>query len=174
MNYTIRELSIDERNVLETFLYHAIYIPEGITPPPFEIINQPDLQVYIKDFGEQDGDICLLAECDSIIVGAVWVRIMNDYGHVSDDMPSLAISLLPEYRNKGIGTALMQSMQEIVSKPFLNHILLISGTDDKLVKSVIRILLHDMPKYGLPTYLKHGLRTLYIVLCYPGTETTGK
>lgn len=116
MNYTIRELSIDERNVLETFLYHAIYIPEGITPPPFDIIKQPELQVYIKDFGEQDGDICLVAECDSIIVGAVWVRIMNDYGHVSDDMPSLAISLLPEYRNKGIGTALMKSMQEIVSR----------------------------------------------------------
>ena len=116
MNYTIRELSIDERNVLETFLYHAIYIQEGITPPPFEIIKQPELQVYIERFGEQDGDICLVAECDSIIVGAVWVRIMNDYGHVSDDMPSLAISLLPEYRNKGIGTALMKSMQEMVSK----------------------------------------------------------
>ena len=116
MNYTIRELSIDERDVLEIFLYHAIYIPEGITPPPFEIINQPELQVYIERFGEQDGDICLVAEFDSKIVGAVWVRIMNDYGHVSDDMPSLAISLLPEFRGKGIGTALMQSMQEIVSK----------------------------------------------------------
>ena len=116
MNYTIRELSIDERNVLEIFLYHAIYIPEGITPPPFEIIKQPELQVYIERFGEQDGDICLVAEFDSKIVGAVWVRIMNDYGHISDDMPSLAISLLPEYRGKGIGTALMQSMQEIVSK----------------------------------------------------------
>ena len=116
MNYTIRELSIDERDVLEIFLYHAIYIPEGITPPPFEIIKQPELQVYIERFGEQDGDICLVAEFDSKIVGAVWVRIMNDYGHISDDMPSLAISLLPEYRGKGIGTALMQSMQEIVSK----------------------------------------------------------
>ena len=116
MNYTIRELSTDERDVLETFLYQAIFIPEGITPPPFEIIKQPELQVYIKGFKEQDGDICLVAECDSKIVGAVWVRIMNDYGHVSDDMPSLAISLLPEYRGKGIGTALMKSMQEMVSR----------------------------------------------------------
>lgn len=116
MNYTIRELSIDERNVLETFLYHAIYIPEGITPPPLEIINQPELQVYIKGFGEQDGDICLVAECDSKIVGAVWVRIMNDYGHISNDMPSLAISLLPEYRGKGIGTVLMQSILKTVSE----------------------------------------------------------
>ena len=116
MNYTIRELSINERDVLKTFLYHAIYIPEGITPPPFEIINQPELQVYIKGFGEQDGDICLVAECDSKIVGAVWVRIMNDYGHVSNDMPSLAISLLPEYRGKGIGTALMKLMLKTISE----------------------------------------------------------
>ena len=116
MNYTIRELSIDERHVLETYLYHAIYIPEGITPPPLEIINQPELQVYIKGFGEQDGDICLVAECDSKIVGAVWVRIMNDYGHISNDMPSMAISLLPEYRDKGIGTALMKSIQKTVSE----------------------------------------------------------
>ena len=114
MNYTIRELSINERDVLETFLYHAIYIPEGINPPPLKIIKQPELQVYIKGFGEQEGDICFVAECDSKIVGAVWVRIMNDYGHISDDFPSLAISLLPEYRGKGIGTALMQSMLKTV------------------------------------------------------------
>ena len=108
MNYTIRELSIDERNVLETFLYQAIFIPEGITPPPFEIIKQPELQVYIEGFGEQDGDICLVAECDNKIVGAVWVRIMNDYGHVDDDTPSFAISLYNYaarmYRKLGFNT----------------------------------------------------------------------
>ena len=66
--------------------------------------------MYVKDFGEREGDVCYVAECEGKIIGAVWVRIMNDYGHVSDDMPSLAISLLPEYRNNGIGTALMKKM----------------------------------------------------------------
>ena len=66
--------------------------------------------IYVKDFGERKGDVCYVAECEGKIIGAVWVRIMNDYGHVSDDMPSLAISLLPEYRNNGIGTALMKKM----------------------------------------------------------------
>lgn len=32
---------------------------------------------------------------------------MNDYGHIDDDTPSLAISLYKDYRGKGIGTALM-------------------------------------------------------------------
>lgn len=110
MNYSIRELLISEKAVLDTFLYHAIYIPKGVDLPPFDIIYQPDIQVYVKDFGEQKGDVCYVAECEGKIIGAVWVRIMNDYGHVSDEMPSLAISLLPEYRNNGIGTALMKKM----------------------------------------------------------------
>ena len=44
------------------------------------------------------------------IVGAVWVRIMNDYGHIDNETPSFAISLLKEYRNYGIGTELMKQM----------------------------------------------------------------
>ena len=110
MNYRIRKLLMSERAVLDTFLYYAIFIPKGVAQPPFDIIYQPDLQVYVKDFGEQKGDVCYVAECEGKIIGAVWVRIMKDYGHVSDDMPSLAISLLPEYRNNGIGTALMKKM----------------------------------------------------------------
>ncbi len=35
---------------------------------------------------------------------------MNDYGHVDDQTPSFAISLLKEFRNQGIGTELMSSM----------------------------------------------------------------
>ena len=32
-----------------------------------------------------------------MIVGAVWSRIMKDYGHIGDDTPSLAISLYQEF-----------------------------------------------------------------------------
>ena len=35
---------------------------------------------------------------------------MNDYGHVDNETPSFAISLLKEYRNYGIGTDLMKQM----------------------------------------------------------------
>ena len=44
------------------------------------------------------------------MVGAVWVHIMNDYGHVGDKTPSLSISLYKEYRSKGIGSHLMRKM----------------------------------------------------------------
>lgn len=35
---------------------------------------------------------------------------MDDYGHIDDETPSFAISLFKEYRGKGIGTKLMQTM----------------------------------------------------------------
>ena len=52
MNYSIRELRQDEKKVLDTFLYEAIFIPEGVPAPSKEIIHQPELEVYVKDFGE--------------------------------------------------------------------------------------------------------------------------
>lgn len=110
MNYTIREMNTTEYPLLNDFLYEAIFIPDGVEAPPKSIINSPELQVYVSDFGTQKHDHALLAEIDGKVVGAVWVRIMNDYGHIDDTTPSFAISLYKEYRGQGIGTALMQEM----------------------------------------------------------------
>ena len=110
MEYTIRKISKEEYGLLEDFLYEAIFVPEGMVMPPKTIINQPELQVYISGFGQKKDDIGLLAEVGKKVVGAVWVRIMNDYGHIGDNTPSFAISLYKEYRGLGIGTALMKEM----------------------------------------------------------------
>lgn len=110
MDYNIRKIEEKEYILLEDFIYEAIFIPEGVSPPPKSIINQPDLQVYIKDFGKEKDDICFVAETDNKVIGAVWVRDMNDYGHIEDGVPSFAISLYKPYRNFGIGTELMTTM----------------------------------------------------------------
>ncbi len=110
MNYIIRELNETEVILLDDFIYEAIFIPQGVEAPPKSIIMQPDLLVYIKDFGQSPHDKCLVAEVDGKVVGAVWVRIMNDYGHVDNETPSFAISLYKEYRGFGIGTDMMRSM----------------------------------------------------------------
>lgn len=110
MNYTIREIRKQEYGCLDDFLYEAIFIPEGMQAPDRSIINQPELQVYLSDFGKKKDDICFVAETDKGIVGAVWVRDMEDYGHIEDGTPSFAISLYKEYRGCGIGTELMKRM----------------------------------------------------------------
>ncbi len=110
MEYIIRKIENNEIYLLDDFLYEAIFIPDGVKAPPREIISQPDLQVYVEDFGKRDDDICFVAQVGEKIVGAVWVRDMNDYGHIAQGIPSFAISLYKEYRNFGIGTALMERM----------------------------------------------------------------
>ena len=110
MEYIIREINQTEYSILDDFLYEAIFIPNGTQPPERSIINLPELQVYVADFGKEKDDICFLAEVGGKVVGAVWVRVMNDYGHIEDGVPSFAISLYKEYRGYGIGTALMRRM----------------------------------------------------------------
>ena len=110
----IRRLRPDETESLRDFLYEAIFIPEGVEPPSREIIERPELKIYYEDFGTGSADYCLVAEEDGRVAGAVWTRIMNDYGHVDDGTPSFAISLYREYRGRGIGTQLMRQMLDLL------------------------------------------------------------
>ena len=116
MECIIREMWRAEYPLLNDFLYEAIFIPEGEEPPPRSILEIPELQVYIDGFGEEEHDKALVAETDGKIVGAVWVRIMNDYGHVDSATPSFAISLYGEYRGFGIGTAMMKRMFAVLKE----------------------------------------------------------
>lgn len=100
--------------LLEDFLYEAIFIPEGMEVPPRSVISLPELQTYIKDFGLLKDDFALVAKIEKQIVGAVWVRIINDYGHIDSSTPSLAISLYKDYRKHGIGIAMMKEMLNLL------------------------------------------------------------
>lgn len=62
MDYQIREIRGSEYPLLSDFLYEAIFDPEGMEKPPKSIIRQPELQVYIADFGKAD-DWCFVTSC---------------------------------------------------------------------------------------------------------------
>lgn len=112
----LRELAPNETKLLESFLYEAIFIPEGVEPPDRSIIEQPELKIYYEDFGTGRADHCIVADDEGKVIGAVWTRIMNDYGHVDDETPSFAISLYKEYRGRGIGTCLMKEMLTLLKE----------------------------------------------------------
>lgn len=113
MDYIIREIRSEEYCLLSDFLYEAIYIPEGIEPPPKSVIECPELQEYIVEFGNRKHDKALVAEMQGNVIGAIWVRIMNDYGHVDNDTPSLAMSVYKKYRGLGIGTSLLKQLLQV-------------------------------------------------------------
>lgn len=110
MDYIIRKMTKNEYPLLNNFLYEAIYVSDHEKPPPISIINLPELQVYTMGFGLSAHDKAFVADVKGKAVGAVWARIMNDYGHISCDTPSLAMSVLKKYRGGGIGTALLKEM----------------------------------------------------------------
>lgn len=113
-NFVIRKLDISEASLLKEFTYLAIYVPQGVKMPPKSIVELPELKVYYQNFGSENGDICLVAETDNKIVGAVWTRIVNDFAHIDDNTPSLAIAVAKESRGKGIGTRLLNDMLTVL------------------------------------------------------------
>ena len=114
MDFKIRKIKETEYPLLKDFLYEAIFLPDGAEAPPKSILNIPELQVYISGFGSDSHDIALIAEVENKAIGAVWVRIMNDSGHIDDETPSFAISLYKEYRGLGIGTEMMKTILAIL------------------------------------------------------------
>ena len=113
-NFVIRKLDISEASLLKEFTYLAIYVPQGVKMPPKSIVELPELKVYYQNFGRENGDICLVAETDNKIVGAVWTRIVNDFAHIDDNTPSLAIAVAKESRGKGVGTRLLNKMLDVL------------------------------------------------------------
>ena len=155
VNAMIRPLLPDGTDLLKDFLYEAIFIPEGVLPPSREIIEQPELRIYYEEFGSGPADYCFVAEAAGRVVGAVWTRIMNDYGHVDDETPSFAISLIPEYRGRGIGTRLLKQMLSFLGEQGYRQ----------------ASLAVQKANYAVRMYEKAGVRTVaeneeeYIMVC---------
>ena len=97
-------------------MYQAIYQPDKTNLAPKSIINNSELQVYIKGFGTQKDDHCFCAEVDNKVVGAVWVRNINGYGSIDNVTVEFAISVFDKYQRMGIGTALMKKMLKYLKK----------------------------------------------------------
>ncbi len=118
-NYKIRPIKPSEITLLKEFLYEAIFQRDENNLLPKDIIYDPHVYQYIDGFGKPD-DCCLVAEADGRVIGAVWTRILSGevkgYGYIDNSTPEFAISLYKEYRNKGIGNALMQNMLALLRK----------------------------------------------------------
>jgi ribosomal protein S18 acetylase RimI-like enzyme len=112
MNIKTRPIQPADYPILDDFLYHAIFIPKGEEYPPYDIIYDTEIYIYVKDFGKADdcGVVAVNLENDGKIVGVAWTRIIPAYGHLDEDTPELAISALPDYRGQGVGTMLMNGL----------------------------------------------------------------
>ncbi|MBN2164787.1 MAG: GNAT family N-acetyltransferase [Marinilabiliaceae bacterium] len=116
----IRKIEKNEIDKLEDMLYEAVYQPDKNNPIPRDVIKVPQVNAYINEFGKSTDDHCFVADLNGKIIGAVWVRIITGkikgYGNIDNKTPEFVISLYKEYRNKGIGTKMMNKMINYLQK----------------------------------------------------------
>ena len=97
-------------------LYEAIFVEDGAPLLPKSIIKNPSLSKYVADFGSKKLDIGFIAEADEKPIGAIWGRLFTEedkgYGFVDSKTPELSIAVKHQYRNKGIGTKLINRVTD--------------------------------------------------------------
>jgi ribosomal protein S18 acetylase RimI-like enzyme len=143
INPKVRVMRESDYVRLPEFCYQAIFIPEGVEPPPRSIINEPDLFAYIKDFGTKPGDFGVVAEQAGRVIGAAWTRIIPAYGHINDETPELAVSVLPPFRSCGAGTRMMKKLFGILQDNGY------AGTSLSVQKDNPSVRLYKMPGYRI-------------------------
>lgn len=113
-NIEIREIRETELGILEDIMYEAIYHPDKDNPYPKDVIYLPQVRIYWDNWGKEKDDLCLVVAIEDKIGGAVWVRTflgdIKGCGSIDEQTPEIAVALFEEYRNKGIGTQLMEKM----------------------------------------------------------------
>lgn len=77
-----------------------------------ECLQVAQIAHYVTDW-PRSGDCGVIAE-DGDRVGAAWFRFLSlhdrGYGYVADDVPELTIGVLPRWRGRGIGEALLRRL----------------------------------------------------------------
>lgn len=80
---------------------------------PEAVRDNPQLARYASNWGRA-GDSGFAAEMHDDVVSAAWLRLWLDedkgFGWVRDDVPELAIAVLPAWQGQGVGTALLNAV----------------------------------------------------------------
>lgn len=113
MNIELYFLRSSEHFIVKELLHYAARLDEsGET-----LDDHPYLEQYHHNYGNLSGDIGVYALVDNKVAGGAWVRLLPEgFGHVDAETPELAFAVLPEYRNRGFGSKIMEQLISEVSK----------------------------------------------------------
>jgi ribosomal protein S18 acetylase RimI-like enzyme len=112
MDYSISPLTQKDEPFLWQMLYEAAHMAKETNVTVEDVMNHPDLAKYVKNWGcKDDSGFVAIVKSSNQPVGAAWLRLLTGenkgYGYINDGTPELAVGILPEYRNQGIGTHLL-------------------------------------------------------------------
>ena len=116
-------------------LYEAVFWRASVTKPSFEEgLAYPDVSKSLADWGKRTGDTAVIATQNSIPVGASWYRFWtNDNfirGYIDEFTPVLVIGVHHDYRQRGIGTKMIEWLIDRASKQSTQKISLMVSKDN--------------------------------------------
>jgi GNAT superfamily N-acetyltransferase len=106
--------------------------PDGVTGRTRNILDDPIIQPYYKNWGKTD-DTGFAALKEGRMVAAVWSRIKECVTKKYAEYPELGIGVLPEFQGRGIGSLLMKTIIETCRKKYPGLRL---GVNEKAVRVV--------------------------------------
>jgi ribosomal protein S18 acetylase RimI-like enzyme len=89
-------------------LYKALHNPGG-EPLGEEVLKEDCLLPYYEFWGRED-DYGFAAIIQDEVIGVCWCRLIKGgwgFGYIDDDTPELSIAVWDAYRDRGIGTKLL-------------------------------------------------------------------
>jgi len=112
MTFTLRSITHADLPFMCEMLYQSIFADP---PLPRSILEAPEFRHYIADWGRPHDAGFLAMNADANPIGAAWIRLFTHddpgFGYVDNDTPEVStLAVVPEWRRKGIGMALMQAL----------------------------------------------------------------
>jgi ribosomal protein S18 acetylase RimI-like enzyme len=121
-NYHIRSLMPGDQTFLWEMLYHSLYVSEDGAPFDRNVVNQPEIARYVKDWGRPNDSGFVAVDEANRPLGAIWLRLFSSaekgFGYINDQTPELGMAVLTGYQGHGIGTKLLSRLMESARKDF--------------------------------------------------------
>ncbi len=104
----------DDRAFLEAMLLEAAaWRPGAVRPAIAELLADPDVAVYVEDWG-RPGDSGVIAEQGGQRIGAAWYRRFSasahGHGFLDAAIPELTLAVLASCRGRGVGSSLVGAL----------------------------------------------------------------
>jgi ribosomal protein S18 acetylase RimI-like enzyme len=112
----LRAAGHGDESFLRKMMYEAAaWNPDWPHEEVIEALSNPVLARYV-DGWRRPGDAGVVAEREGEAIGAAWYRLFTadepGYGFVDERTPELGLAVLPLYRRRGVGTALLEGLIE--------------------------------------------------------------
>jgi GNAT superfamily N-acetyltransferase len=113
MNTQLYFLRSSEHFIVKELLHYAARLDETAET----LDAHPSLEQYHRNYGNFSGDIGVYVTVEHKVAGGAWVRLLlNGSAYVDTNTPELVLSVLPQYRNQGLETLILEQLFKEAAK----------------------------------------------------------